>query len=212
MKKEFQFEANFENQKEFEKTWENNSWKSPNSFFLEDGKLKISTRANTKDRVKVRTKNKIFSTGTYVWKIFVPKFNLHEQCSIGAFLYHSGIHEFEFDFEIGSGTKEDRSKIDLKDDEAIVFCVSQFSPSNSNHFGVKIETWAEFKMELTSIDNHYLVKWFINNQLVKSLQTNVKSDVKFRVHNSLENLHFMGEKLPTRENQALFDFFKFTSL
>lgn len=211
MKKELRFEENFDNQKNFDKYWENNSWKSPDLYFLEDGQLKITTRANTKDRVKVRTKKKIFTTGSYVWRIFVPNFNLNEQCSIGAFLYHSGAKEYEFDFEIGSGTKEDRAKINLKNEEAIVFCVSQFSPSNSSHFAVKMETWAEFKMELQDIDGFYFVTWYINNQLVKSLQTEVKSNVKFRVHNSLENLRFMGEKLPSKENKVAFDYFTYSN-
>lgn len=205
------FEANFEDNQTFKKNWESDSWKSPNSYYLENGTLIISTRPNTKDRVKVRTKKRGFSAGTYVWRVFVPKFNLYEQASIGAFLYHHSVgKEFEFDFEIGSGQKTDREKINLKDDEAIVFCVSQFSPSNSSHFGVKMGEWSEFTMELTAVNGFYLVKWYINKKLVKSLQTAVKSTVNFRVHNSLENLHFMGDKLPSKKNVAEFDFFKYS--
>jgi hypothetical protein len=203
------FKEDYTNQISFEKYWENNSWNSPDSFYIENGMLKITTRAQTKDRIKVRTKKREFSIGTYTWKIFVPKFELYEQCSIGAFLYHSGKNEYEFDFEIGSGTKENRTKIKLKDDEAIVYCVSQFSPSNSTHFGVKMNSWSEFKMILSNKNGFYFVEWFINNQLVKSLQTEVKSSIQFRVHTSLENLHFMGNTLPTSKNSVLFDSFSF---
>lgn len=205
------FTETFSDEKSFKKNWKNNSWKSPASYFLEDEKLKITTRAATLDRVKVRTKRSNFSTGTYTWRIFVPTFKVYEQCSIGAFLYHNQEEEFEFDFEIGSGQKIDREKINLKNDEAIVFCVSQFSPSKSSHFGVKMNAWHTFKMELIDVKGFYFVKWFINNKLVKELQTNVKSDIEFRVHNSLENLLFMGDKKTSQENYVLFDCFSFVS-
>ena len=208
MKEKMPFTETFSDEKTFQLNWINNSWKSPASYFLEDEKLKITTRANTKDRVKVRSKRK-FTTGNYTWRIFVPNFKLYEQCSIGAFFYHNEEKEFEFDFEIGSGQKTDREKINLKDNEAIVYCVSQFSPSNSSHYGVKMGEFSEFKMEIIDVNNFYLVKWYINNQLVKELQTTVKSNIKFRVHNSLENLHFMGDVKTTQENYVLFDSFTY---
>lgn len=211
MKETASFSENFENKTKFENDWEDNSWKSPASYFLENNHLKITTRPKVVDRVKVRTKRKDFTTGVYEWRIFVPKFKLYDQISIGAFLYHKKRNEFEFDFEIGSGKKEDREKINLKNDEAIVYCVSQFSPSRSSHFAVKMGVYSNFKMELIDVNGFYLVKWYINNSLVKSLQTEVKSNIKFRVHNSLENLHFMGNNKTSTENYVLFDAFKFTS-
>jgi hypothetical protein len=209
MKESKPFQEDFENEITFKKDWKNNSWKSPDSYSIENNKLKITTRAATKDRVKVRTKRRDFTTGLYTWRIFVPEFKLYEQISIGAFLYHNEEEEFEFDFEIGPGQKLDREKINLKNDEAIVFCVSQFSPSNSGHFAVKMNEYSDFKMELLNVDGFYLVKWYINNNLVKTLQTNVRSTIKFRVHNSLENLHFMGNKKTSSENYVLFDSFSY---
>ncbi|PQJ76422.1 hypothetical protein BTO16_10950 [Polaribacter glomeratus] len=209
MKESKPFQENFKNEITFKKKWKNNSWKSPASYSLENNKLKITTRATTNDRVKVRTKRRNFTTGTYIWRIFVPEFRLYEQSSIGAFLYHNEEDIFEFDFEIGSGQKLDREKINLKNDEAIVFCVSQFSPSNSGHFAVKMNEYSDFKMELLNVNGYYLVKWYINNNLVKTLQTNVRSTIKFRVHNSLENLHFMGDKTTSTENYVLFDSFSY---
>lgn len=211
MKQETSFTENFDNPKSFNKKWIDNSWKSPALYLLENEHLKITTRPNTIDRVKIRSKQK-FTTGSYTWRIFIPEFTLYEQVSIGAFLYHNQKEEFEFDFEIGSGQKEDRGKINLKDDEAIVFCVSQFSPSNSSHFSVKMGAYSNFKMELLDVDGYYLVKWFINNNLVKELQTEVKSNIKFKVHCSLENLFFMGDVPSTKENSVLFDSFTFEKL
>jgi hypothetical protein len=203
------FLENFDDNSKFENDWENNSWKSPASYSLKNKQLKITTRPNSVDRVKVRTKRKDFTTGVYKWRIFIPEFTLFEQVSIGAFLYHNQKDEFEFDFEIGSGQKLDREKINLKKDEAIVYCVSQFSPSNSSHFAVKMNEYANFKMELIDVDGVYLIKWYINNQLVKELQTKVKSNINFRIHNSLENLHFMGDVKTTTENYVLFDSFSY---
>lgn len=208
MKQETSFFENFDNQKTFEKNWIDNSWKSPALYKLENEHLKITTRPNAQDRVKIRSKQK-FTTGTYTWRIFIPKFKLFEQVSIGAFLYHNQKEEFEFDFEIGSGQKVDREKINLKDDEAIVFCVSQFSPSNSNHFPVKMDEYSNFKMELIDVNGFYLVKWFINTKLVKTLQTEVESNIKFKVHCSLENLFFMGDVPTSTKNSVLFDSFSY---
>lgn len=208
MKQEMTFTENFDNLKSFEKNWVDDSWKSPASYQLENKHLKITTRPNTNDRVKIRSKQK-FTSGIYTWRIFVTKFKLYEQVSIGAFLYHNEKKEFEFDFEIGSGQKIDREKINLKDDEAIVFCVSQFSPSNSSHFPVKMNAYTDFKMELIDVDGFYFVKWFINNNLVKELQTEVKSNIKFKVHCSLENLFFMGDIPTSTENSVLFNSFSF---
>jgi hypothetical protein len=81
-----------------------------------------------------------------------------------------------------------------------VFCISQFSPLNSGHFAVKMNKYSDFKMALLHVDGFYLVKWYINNNLVKTLQTNIRSKIRFRVHNSLENLHFMGDKKTSSEN------------
>ena len=208
MKKEKAFSENFNDPETFQKNWIDNSWKSPATYQLENNHLKITTRPNTVDRVKIRSKRK-FTTGSYTWRIFVPKFKLYEQVSIGAFLYHNQREEFEFDFEIGSGQQMDREKINLKDDEAIVFCVSQFSPSNSSHFAVKTGDYSNFKMELTDVNGFYFIKWFINDKQVKELQTQVESNVKFNAHCSLENLFFMGD-IPSKEkNEVLFDTFFF---
>ena len=69
--------------------------------------------------------------------------------------------------------------------------------------------YANFKMELIDVNGFYFVKWFINENLVKELQTEVKSNIKFKVHCSLENLFFMGDIPSTKENSVLFDSFHY---
>jgi hypothetical protein len=203
------FLETFNNQETFDTNWKDNSFGHPKSYQLEKQALKITTRANSTDRVKVKTKRKNFGIGTYEWKIYVPKFNLHDQCSIGAFIYHSGNRPYELDFEIGSGNLEDRKIANAKPDEVTVHCTSQNHPNSSGTFTVVAEQWHTFKMELTAVNKKYFVKWYINSILVKSLQTDIKIKHKFSVHNSLENLSFMGEQLPEKENYALFDSFRF---
>ncbi|MDO3694615.1 hypothetical protein QVZ41_07125 [Wenyingzhuangia sp. chi5] len=203
------FTENFNNLELFHQNWKDNSFGHPKSYQLENDALKVSTRPNSKDRVKVKTKRKDFGLGTYEWKIYIPKFNINDQCSIGAFIYHSGKTPYEIDFEIGSGNIKDRKEIKAKTNEAIVHCTSQHHPHTSDVFKVTTEQWHYFKMELSENNNRYFIKWFINNVLVKTLQTDIKTKHKFTVHNSLENLSFMGEHLPTKENYALFDSFNF---
>lgn len=202
------FIENFEDETSFKKNWINNSWKSPAAYAVEEGRIKFTTRPKSKDRVKIRSK-KTFTTGSYTWRILVPEFTLFEQVSVGAFLYHNEKEEFEFDFEIGSGQKVDREKIGLQNDEAIVYCVSQFSPSNSSHFAVKMGEYANFTMKLIDVDGFYFVKWYINNTHVKELQTTVKSTIEFKVHCSLENLFFMGDVPSENNNTVYFDSFSY---
>ncbi|NPD45435.1 MULTISPECIES: hypothetical protein [unclassified Lentimicrobium] len=197
-------------QNHFDNYWEDDSMNSPSSYYLEDGHLKIMTRPQTKDRVKVKSKRSDFGQGTYEWRIFVPNFNLNDQCNIGAFLYHSGEMEYELDFEVGSGTRKHRNDLSANPNEVIVYCTSQNKPHHSERFLIESEKWHLFKMTLEKgRRGHYLVKWYINDILVKTLQTKIKTKITFSVHNSLENLSFVGEQLPIRKNEVLFDSFDF---
>lgn len=203
------FQANFKDVKTFHNNWKDNSFGHPKSYQITNNHLKVTTRPNSKDRVKVKTKRKDFGLGSYEWKIYVPKYNLHDQSSIGAFIYHSGKTPYELDFEIGSGSIADRKTTQAKANEAVVHCTSQFQPHSSDMLLVATEQWHLFKIELSEHKQRYLVTWYINNVLVKTLQTDIKTKYKFTVHNSLENLSFMGENLPTQENYVLFDSFVF---
>jgi len=204
------FKENFNSQRKFEKYWEDDASQSPQSYYLEFGHLRISTRPDTADRVKVKTKRNDFGIGSYQWRIYVPYYELHDQCNIGAFLYHSGEIHYEIDFEIGSGTIAHRDELNAKLNEALVHCTSQLEPHDTEIFKVKSKRWHDFKILLIDGENNqYLIEWYIDNILVKSLQTNINTDIKFSVHNSLENLQFIGEQLPIKENYVLFDQFIF---
>lgn len=206
------FKENFNSQRKFDKYWADDSSDSPQSYDLELGRLRISTRPDTADRVKVKTKRNNFGIGTYKWSIYVPLFDLNDQCNIGAFLYHFGKPHYEIDFEIGSGTIAHREEVDAESYEALVHCTSQISPFDTEIFKVKSKKWHDFKIELINgEDDNYLIEWYINEELVKSLQTNISTDIKFSVHNSLENLKFIGEQLPYKENYVLFDRFEYST-
>ena len=209
-KKSMSFQEDFDILSHFNSNWEDDSMKSPRSYGLEDGHLKMSTRSQTKDRVKTKTKRGDFGIGTYKWRIYVPSFDLNGQCNIGAFLYHSGEMEYELDFEIGSGTSIHRNELSAEPNKVIVYCTSQKRPHHSERFLIESEMWHDFKMTLErGKRGHYLVKWYINDVLVKTLQTKIKTKITFSVHNSLENLAFVGDQLPIRENYVLFDQFVF---
>jgi len=203
------FTENFNSQTGFDQLWKDDSSNSPRSYSIENNQLNITTRADSKDRVKAHTNRKDFGVGTYNWRIFVPVFEENARCSIGAFLYHSGKPAYEFDFEIGSGKPQLRDKLNAKSDEAVVYSTSQSHPFASEEFKVKMNEWSDFKIILSDVGGSYLIKWFINDKLVKTLQTEVKTKVKFSAYCSLENLSFMGAEWPTQKHYVLFDRFLF---
>lgn len=51
---------------------------------LEKGKLRIFTRAGSWDRKKVRTADKIYTTGRYTWKTYIPQMGKGDQASVGS--------------------------------------------------------------------------------------------------------------------------------
>jgi hypothetical protein len=151
------FMEHFNHQTVFETAWIDNSFGDPTSYHLEKGSLKITTRANSTDRIKVKTNRNDFGIGTYEWRIYVPQFDIHDQCSIGAFIYHSGKTPFEIDFEIRSGTIVDRKRLKAKKNESIVHCTSQYAPQASEIFK-GTEQWHTFTLVLTENNNRYLVR------------------------------------------------------
>lgn len=204
------FEENFDSQSRFDSNWEDDSKDSPTLYSLEDGHLKIWTRAQSKDRVKTKSKRSDFGIGSYKWRVYIPSFDLNDQCNIGAFLYHSGEIEYEFDFEIGSGTNEHRTTLSAEPKEAIVFCTSQIKPQHTERFLIETKMWHDFKINLKKGKRRrYIVEWYIDGVLVKTLQTKIKTNITFSIHNSLENLEFVGDQLPIKENYVLFDQFIF---
>ena len=188
---------------------DDSSTESPKSYKVdkEKGLLRISTRAETKDRVKVATKQK-FSAGEYTWRVFVPEMGVGDQTCVAAFLYQDDKHEV--DFEFGYGTKELRKKLGAKKDELVCYFTSQGFPVSSTQVLVKHENWYECSIRIAPAkEGNYSVEWFLNNVKMKALQTEFADETEFSVHCSVENLSFIGDHLPTQENYGIFDYFKF---
>ncbi len=186
---------------------------SPKSYEIidkEKGLLRMSTRAGTKDRVKVATTQK-FSAGEYTWRVFVPEMGVGDQASIGAFLYQDDRHEI--DFEIGYGTKELRNELGAKEDELVCYLTSQGFPHSSTQLLLKRKKWYECSIKLSYAENgKYLIEWFLNGVKVKTLQTDFSEETEFTVLCSVENLSFLGDHLPRRDNYAIFDYFEFREM
>jgi len=201
------FMEHFNNIDSLHKYWEDDSQHgSPKNYDFDNDYLRMISRANTKDRVKIKTKSFFSDYGSYTWRVYVPKMRIGEQCSIGAFLYFDDKHEL--DFEIGSGTKLIREKLQAKNDELVVYCTSQGLPFRSTPFLIKNDTWYQLKIEISKGKHgNYLAKWFINNKLLTTEQLMYKS--KFYAFCSIENLTFIGDELPKYDNYTLFDWFKF---
>jgi len=201
------FIENFNSKETLYNFWEDASQsESPMNYDFDKEFLRIISRANTKDRVKVKTKNYFVGSGSYSWRVYVPKMHIGDQCSIGAFLYFDDKHEL--DFEIGSGNKKIRKKLNAKNNDLVVYCTSQAFPFSSTPFLIKNEAWYNLKIEITQgKNNNFLAKWFINDKLYKTEQLEYKS--KFYAFCSIENLEFIGDNLPKYDNYTLFDWFKF---
>ena len=195
------FQASFENLD----GWQNDSAKgSPKSYDLTNGVLRISTRAQTRDRVKIRTVRR-FGAGRISWRVYVPTMGEGSQASVGAFLYKDDKHEL--DFEIGCGKAKLRKKLQADETDLVCYCTSQGHPSSSSQILLKRETWYVLSIDIAhGRDGKYLIAWFVNDKQVKQLQTDFGAEVTFTAHCSVENLSFIGDHIPTREHYALFDY------
>jgi len=204
------FIENFDDLTNYETLWEDASQNnSPINHGLASGNLKILTRANTQDRVKLKTKRNDFGLGIYTWRVFAGERTIGDQNSIGAFLYLDDNHEL--DFEIGSGTLELRNSLNAQPDDLIVYCTSQNFPFISTPFLITHNDWYDLKIDI-SIDSSsasYIVKWYVNDNLLQSQLLEYGFEKEFAVYCSLENLAFMGDQLPTQDYVTLFDSFKF---
>ncbi len=188
--------------------WQDDSQNnSPKSYVLANGKLRISTRKQTKDRVKIRTIRR-YGTGEYTWRVYAPTMGKGDQASVGAFLYKDDTHEV--DFEIGFGTASIRDELKAKNDDLVCYCTSQGFPESTSQVLVKKEAWYTLSIKITCSKNgNYLIKWFVNGEQAKQLQTDFGSEISFTIHCSVENLVFMGDHIPTQESYALFDYVEF---
>jgi len=191
------------------KSWENDSHEtSPASYGVSDGILRISTRPNTRDRVKVRT-GKRFGIGRYSWRVFVPSMGEGDQASIGAFIYSDDRHEI--DFEIGYGKAKVRETLKAGPGDLVCYCTSQGNPANSEPILIKNQAWHILSLDVAiGKEDNYLMTWFVGDKQVKQLQCNFGDEINFSAHCSVENLGFIGDHIPKQTNHALFDYFEFT--
>jgi len=179
------------------------------NYHIENEQLKIYTRANTWDRSKVKTTS-TYSTGIYTWRIFVPEMGVGDMATIGAFLYNSNNHEL--DFEIGYGKQVYRTELDAAMDDLIVHMTSQDNPSKSFKAKIKRGQWHTFSIELSlNSSRHYNVNWKINNELAATAQLDYGLKKKFAIFCSVENLTFIGDHIPKKQNYALFDSVEYTT-
>lgn len=100
-----------------------------NQCILENGYLRIFTRANSVDRKKVRTVERIYTTGRYTWRTHIPQMGIGDQCSVGSWIYHDDQHEL--DFEVGYGKDTVRRELNAAPDEMIAYMTSQAYPFSS---------------------------------------------------------------------------------
>jgi hypothetical protein len=172
------------------------------NYRVDNGNLRLFSHANTRDRTKVKTIEK-FGAGIYTWKIFVPEMGVGDQTAIGAYLYKDDKHEL--DFEIGYGTKADREKLQVAKDELIVHMTSQDNPHVSNTSKIKREQWYSFSILLKNVEGRYKATWKINHKTLQTTQLTYGQLTRFKIFCSVENISFVGDHIPTRNNYALFD-------
>lgn len=181
--------------------------KKVTNYKINNGNLNIFTRANTWDRPKVRTKNKVYRSGKYSWRVFVPAMGVGDMASIGAFLYYDDTHEL--DFEIGYGTAVVRKNLDAADDDLIVYMTSQANPFKSIPLKIKRNQWYTLEIKLLIVDGSYQAVWYINNAEMVRLNLEYGESIPFYIYCSVENLTFLGDHIPKQDNYALFDYVEF---
>lgn len=142
----------------WKKNWEDASQNVNGKVLYEftDNSMRFRTEAGTKQRAKLKTLTKIYTTGTYHWKVYVPTMEMSSRVSIGAFLYYDDWHEL--DFEIGSGKAATREKYNAKEDEVLMYVTSQNYPYYQSVQTLKTEKWYDLSMHITLTDNKYLIK------------------------------------------------------
>ncbi len=176
------------------------------NYTTNGGVLNIFTRANTWDRPKIRT-IETYTHGKYSWNVFVPKMGAGDMASIGAFLYFNDSHEL--DFEIGYGKTLVRQKLNAKVDDLILYTNSQGNPYKSEFFKIKRDQWYTFEIELLIVNNKYQAVWYMNNTELYRLNLEYGESIPFYIFCSVENLTFIGDHIPTQNNNALFNYVEF---
>lgn len=173
---------------------------------IEKGKLKIWTRKESADRKKMRTKDKIYTTGRYTWRTYISEMNLSDQTSIGSWLYCDDKHEI--DFEVGPGNEQIRKRLKAGEKDLVVYMTTQGNPYHTTPMLIR-PGWHIFEIDITSVDGCYRVEWLINGKSKAVVQQTYGKEIAFYIYCSVENLKFLGNHPATQDNYGLFDYVKY---
>jgi len=179
-----------------------------NNSDCEDGKaLKIYTEANSQQRKKVRTV-KQYGSGLYTWRTYISDLDEATRVSIGSWLWHDDEHEL--DFEVGSGTSEERAALQMAADEVIAYITCQANPWVQQKVKIKKNAWHIFQIDLKLVNGNYFASWLINGKSYAMQQLSFGEDYPFYIFCSQENLKFTGDNWPEKENYGLWDYATYT--
>lgn len=182
--------------------------KNPDSqTSISNGCLKIFTKAGSADRKKAKTEAKIYTTGRYKWKTFIPKMEPGDRTSIGSWIYCDDQHEI--DFEVGPGKADVRAKLGARPDDLVAYMTTQAHPFSSVPVLIK-PGWHTFEIDLTDVNGKYKVQWFIDGKLKHTIMQTFGPEFAFYIYCSVENLGFIGDHPSTRDYTGLFDKVEYT--
>lgn len=168
-----------------------------------DGKLALTTRANTYDRTKMHTKANDYAAGEFTWRTYVPAIGLGEQVSVGSWIYHDDHHEL--DFEVGSGKAATREEVGAAPDELLACMTNQDFPFKSGYTPIK-PGWHDFSIRLdVRPDGKYTATWSIDGEVKQTLDLGFGPEYGFASCCSVENLKFIGDKISESDYTALYD-------
>lgn len=170
---------------------------------ITDGKLALTTRANTYDRSKVHTNCSDYAAGEFTWRTYIPDITVGEQVSVGSWIYHDDHHEL--DFEVGSGTSAARQEAGAAPDELLACMTNQDHPFKSGYTPIK-PGWHDFSIRLdVRPDGNYTATWSIDGEQKQTLNLEFGPEYGFSSCCSVENLKFIGDVIPASDYTGLFD-------
>ncbi|MBW8333282.1 MAG: hypothetical protein K0M40_14745 [Prolixibacteraceae bacterium] len=178
-----------------------------NQCQIEEGVMKIWTRAQSPDRKKICTIEKVYTTGRYKWKTFISEMGPGDQASIGSWIYNDDLHEI--DFEVGYGKQAVRDQLGAQPDDYVAYMTTQANPSKSVPVLIK-GGWHTFEIDLSLKKKKYFVQWIIDGQVLSSVQQTFGKQFPFMIFCSVENLKFIGDTPASKDNYGLFDYVEYS--
>jgi len=169
--------------------------------------LRITTKANTKERKKLMTPKK-YGSGLYTWRCYISDLGIRDRASIGSWLWHDDEHEL--DFEVGSGTQQDRLAMKAGSDEVIAYISSQDNPKMlGKRAKIKKNAWHTFQIDLKLVNGKYFATWLIDGIGYIAQQLDYGEEYPFYIFCSVENLSFLGDHWPPADTYGLWDYVEY---